>query len=290
MQCPSPLTVEDPRYDHASRRVTVPCGKCGACLSNRRADWSFRLAEEMKTTINTFFITLTYENKYLKITKDGYPTLDKKDLTNFIKRLRKDNSKLWKNRLRYYCVGEYGPKTGRPHYHGIMYNIHLDLAIPGTGIIDHWDMGNCTVSPVTDARIHYVSKFHVNANKNEIVDEETGEIYERVGEFATMSRKPGIGAGYIERAKKWHQENESTYVINNGFKQRVPRYYKEKIWDPVTRQRLSTESIPEADKRYWREYTRLKKLGIENPDSYMLKSHFEEGKKVTKKNDLSGTF
>lgn len=47
------------------------------------------------------------------------PFLSKPDLQNFLKRFRKYINKhtIYNEQLRYYAVGEYGPRTFRPHYH-----------------------------------------------------------------------------------------------------------------------------------------------------------------------------
>lgn len=56
------------------------------------------------------------------------PYLKVKDLQDFIKRLRfyfsttiSQSKDYAKNCLRYYAVGEYGPSTYRPHFHGVLY-------------------------------------------------------------------------------------------------------------------------------------------------------------------------
>ena len=50
-------------------------------------------------------------------------TLRKRDYQLFMKRLRKAFPN---DKIRFYAAGEYGPKTLRPHYHAILFGLHLD--------------------------------------------------------------------------------------------------------------------------------------------------------------------
>lgn len=118
MECQSPKTI----WPHRSIEwcdkneefpVTVPCGKCVACLVNKRGDWIFRLQMEMKfSKRKALFVTLTYDQKHCP------EKLDKRHLQLFLKRLRKHYPA---GQIRYYAVGEYGSKMGRPHYHLILF-------------------------------------------------------------------------------------------------------------------------------------------------------------------------
>lgn len=45
----------------------------------------------------------------------------KKDIQNFIKRLRFHACKLYDAEIRYFICSEYGPQTYRPHYHGLLF-------------------------------------------------------------------------------------------------------------------------------------------------------------------------
>ena len=46
--------------------VQVPCGKCFACQSNRRRDWHMRIKYEMLHCLQSFTVTLTYDNLHLQ--------------------------------------------------------------------------------------------------------------------------------------------------------------------------------------------------------------------------------
>lgn len=94
-----------------------PCGNCLNCVNMNRYHWVKKLELEKKNWDCTYFITLTYSDS-------NYPgQLEVKHLQNFIKYLRKENTK-----IKYFGCGEYGGKTGRAHYHLILFtNKKYDL-------------------------------------------------------------------------------------------------------------------------------------------------------------------
>ena len=141
------MSIPRPNGKGAKDRVTVPCGKCLECLSANRQSWSFRLTKELKTSSSAVFVTLTYEDAKLPLQKndDGMltPTVEKRDIQTFLKRLRK---KFPSSGIRYYLTAEYGPKTHRPHYHAIIFNLPFTEAsnqIKLTDIlIETWQNGH----------------------------------------------------------------------------------------------------------------------------------------------------
>ena len=274
MKCVSPISIKDPRQSRGSIRIPVDCGKCGACRYNRRADWSFRLAEEAKHSINSFFLTLTYDEQHVPISDYESLTLRKRDLQLFHKRIRKLSTQLWDRKFRYYSVGEYGTTTNRPHYHSIIFNLHNGARAE---LASKWGHGHVRIDTVNTARIHYITKYHVNYDKHH--SKELG----REPEFAVMSRNPGIGAQYIDRCKDWNRNQEAYFVMNNGFKQRMPRFFKEKIFSPEEREILSDLAMYEGEKAYWNEVERLEKLGYDNPEIEIERRSYEESLKVEKK-------
>lgn len=99
--------------------IAVPCGKCLLCRDKKKRDWSFRaVCENVYSISQPLFITLTYNNAHLP--RCG---VFKEELQMFMKRLRikLDRAKI-KHNIRYFAVGEYGSRSGRPHYHLIFWN------------------------------------------------------------------------------------------------------------------------------------------------------------------------
>ena len=295
MKCVSPLSIKDPAGTTGAVRFVVDCGRCGSCLHNRRVDWSFRLKEELRAAISAWFVTLTYAPENLPINND-VQTLNKRDVQLFIKRVRKDhqkkNSRLLRSLkmppIRYYAVGEYGTNTDRPHYHLLIFNMHLETA---SRLDAFWPLGQIQMGTVQDAGIHYVTKYHVNyKSKQDIVDELTGEVVPmsdvRQAEFALMSK--GIGRSYMDRIGTWHKDNKAAYVMNNGFKQRMPRYYRKNMRADQLHVMTEEERHAYIDDKYFAEVERLAQFTT-NPDSYLENALYQESLRIWKdaKNGLS---
>lgn len=155
--------------------ITVPCGKCNFCLQSQRADWTFRLNQELINCETAWFITITYDDEHLPTVAGAdefgeyigdIPTLRKEHVQKFMKRLRKAHQ-LPHVPIRYYTVGEYGTKTQRPHYHSIMFNLPFEAIslanVEGkTNLELIWGNGSVRVDPCNGATIHYVTKYHLN--------------------------------------------------------------------------------------------------------------------------------
>lgn len=83
------------------------------CDRNTDEIVTFDLPEYHRGSLNGYYALLMQKAKL-----DGVlPYLYKRDVQLFNKRLRKHLSKYTNEKIRYYIVGEYGPRTFRPHYH-----------------------------------------------------------------------------------------------------------------------------------------------------------------------------
>lgn len=78
--------------------------------------------------MESYFITLTYSEKNIPENM----SLEKSHLQKFFKRLRKQLT----SKVRYFAVGEYGTKKGRPHYHVILFT-NGELAEKGKHSVVH---------------------------------------------------------------------------------------------------------------------------------------------------------
>lgn len=217
MRCQSTRWVEvNARY------LEVPCGKCLACLTNKRNDWAFRLEQEYKASAGACFITLTYHPKFCP----DYG-LDKRHVQLYMKRLRKRFGK----KLRYFCVGEYGTKHQRPHYHIILFNYQEDARIQSE-IRKAWStrkgesFGIVDIRNVNFARIMYCTKY--------VIQRGSPTYKYKSKPFMLCSRSYGLGLNYLTDAMaRWHREGKRNYTQVFGEKRRLPRYYKEKLWYPA---------------------------------------------------------
>lgn len=119
MLCESPVIIKQCSHP-------VSCGHCPGCRNRLIRDWQLRMSHELaEYDYRALFVTLTYKNEEVP---HGY-SLSKRDVQLFIKRLRKYLSTKsvcakygipYKTPIKYFIAGEYGPRTGRPHYHCII--------------------------------------------------------------------------------------------------------------------------------------------------------------------------
>lgn len=248
MACLTPFLA---KQKMSTEKTPVPCGKCPECMKRRASAWSFRLMQEERISSSAHFITLTYDTKYVPITRNGFMSLDKRDLQLFFKRLRKRNS----NQLKYYAVGEYGGRTFRPHYHIILFNVELPTISPS------WELGHVHYGQVEAASVGYTLKY---ISKPKRIPQHRND--DRLPEFGTMSKR--LGASYLsEKMKEWHladMDNRMYCNLLDGKKIAMPRYYKDRIYDEQQRKRVAFFARLDAIKR-------MEKL-ISNPDYYAKKA------------------
>lgn len=223
--------------------IPVPCGKCPACLSRRVSAWSFRLMQEDKRAKSAYFVTLTYDTKFVPLTRSGYMTLNKPDVQKFFKRLRK-SLEGQDIAIKYYLCGEYGGRTNRPHYHAIIFNS------PSQSVIEQaWQLGAIHYGEVSEASVGYTLKYMSKPKKIPMHRND-----DRLMEFSLMSK--GLGLSYLnERTIAYHNadpNNRMCLTIAGGKKIAMPRYYKDKLWPD------QVEILPDGTEYTHTHPTRLK--------------------------------
>lgn len=228
MRCTRPITLKE------KPNLLLRCRKCLSCQIAKRKEWAFRCLKEAEEYKSNSFLTLTYseENK-------PYNGLDRRDLTLFIKRLRK---KLSPRKIKYMACGEYGDNTDRPHYHLILFGYdfpdkeYLKTTKKGEIIYfskeldELWGLGLSSIGSVTYASASYVAGY-VHKKFNSTLEEEikhytcpvTGVI--KTKEFIASSQ--GIGLRYLERYKK--QLINLDFVSNGSTKQGLPEYFNNRL-------------------------------------------------------------
>lgn len=212
--------------------MCVPCGRCPFCTATKRSDWATRLEYEAKLHLSKKFVTLTYANAHLHW-NHGQPQLCKADLQKWFKRVRKAGYK-----LRYYAVGEYGSSTYRPHYHVLLFG-----DVPDDVIRSSWILGQVHIGSVTQASIMYCLGYIVNS-KGAFM------LHHRIPPFSLMSRKPGLGANYLTpEMVKWHKDDRRNFVLVDGAKRHLPRYYKTKIFSKIDLVRIAVYTSNNMFKR-----------------------------------------
>lgn len=205
------------------------------------------------------FVTLTYNDDNLPFAVDEetglcIPTLVKKDLQLFMKRLRK----LTGNGLRFFAVGEYGSTTARPHYHLLLFGYPYKFSI-GKAISDSWKKGFVSVGSITGASINYVTKYVLIGG----VDPEFFDLLDRFDAqrpFMFCSRRPFIGYDYLtDDMIDYHRKTGSLLLTRDGYKQPLPRIYRGKIFNEFTLRKLNEQmrqyAVLKSDKQ-WRDQVR----------------------------------
>ena len=253
----------------------IPCGKCLNCKKKRRSDWSLRLEHEYLYSDSALFITLTYNDASIPRNK-GIPTLNKKDLQDYIKRLRnshvayvsrelgirKSEVKNHSKQIRYYAVGEYGSKTNRPHYHILLFNYDIANLKP---IEAQWKntqtghpLGFVDIGKVSSASINYTTKY---------MFKQWGKKDLRQRPFTNMSRRPMIGTGFLNEYKNYLREFELTTIRDKkGTLRKLPKAYLYKIYTMM-------EDGKEVKDKEW-----IKRLSEESYNKHIdqkLKEHKE---------------
>lgn len=226
MDCLHPIYVRNKNFVRGESMTDmyklVPCGKCVVCRQKNQKDWIFRLQAEQHNCPQCIFVTYTYDDDHVRL-KNGVPTVCKRDMQLYLKRLRK---RFPAGTLRYFLVSEYGSKTHRPHYHAILFNYsNLDLR----DFVDlDWQNGFVDIGTVTDASIAYTLKYCLKGSEVPPGAENT---------FTLSSRRPGIGFCYLEDSATYNTMIANGVVTQiGGYKQRIPRFYRDKMRDDLVKE------------------------------------------------------
>lgn len=195
--------------------LAVPCNHCSLCEETKANAFVHRCRLESQCyDCNPYFFTLTYDNEHLP--EDGVSV---RDVQLFMKRFRIN---LLRHGfffpIRYCIVSEYGPRTHRAHYHGIIWNLQpsvmCDLLHIKKIMQSSWGNGEVRrprfVDPVNDKCFYYTTKYmtkspYAPAEKNEV--------------FMLSSRgKGGIGAHYLDKiAPEFRRCLTPDFKINDKF-------------------------------------------------------------------------
>lgn len=246
----------------------IACGKCQECLINHANNWATRIMCEAKSHEKNCFVTLTYDNEHLPINQN-HMTLRKKDIQDFIKRLRYHIDE----NIAYFLCGEYGPRTFRPHYHMILFGYKPDdlqnigfsktenLMQTSKKIADIWGNGHIAIEDLNYKTACYTARYclkkaGIKPKKRkytgefepvEKIDERNGKIfiqnknlteparfdnYGREFEFILMSKKPAIGLKYWLENKEKIKRNKGILlkIDDKVVLKPLPRYFK-KLWE-----------------------------------------------------------
>lgn len=213
--------------------VEIACGQCIGCRMRRASDWALRVMHEASLHDDNCFVTLTYGRDKLP----PYGSLCHEDYQKFMKKVRKA-----KGSVRFYMAGEYGPENGRPHYHACLFGVGFrddrePAGVSASGEVFYnspeleklWGHGNVSVQDLTPETASYTARYIMKKALGEDAKTayehvtEDGEIVQLRPEYAAMSLKPGIGAGWFQR---YHRDvYQGDFAVMDGVRRQPPRYY-----------------------------------------------------------------
>lgn len=248
MECLKPLSIRNPHWldgsDLRHRWIVVPCGKCPACLINRRNEWALRMRLESKCHINNYFVTLTYDD-FNEPWEDynGFflPQVKKADLQRFFKRLRTNFSRVHRftSGFRYVAVSEYCPTSCRPHYHLILFGYEVGLQQAHYDIQKAWPSGFVQVGPLRDGGASYAAKY---------LFKKQPDMLGLRPNFLLASRRPCIGSSYFTpQLKKFiNNSREKLLPQPGGVKVSLPRVFHSKIFTDEDLFEIGQKNIDES--------------------------------------------
>lgn len=291
--CLYPQFIKNPKYkqnnknngyvhqlpDQRIEYTPAPCGKCMECKRQEANKWRIRLMEEIKTTPNAKFVTLTFSND--SITKlllhnirrtntntgaietirildlRGYERdnqIATKAIRLFNERWRKKNKKA----LRHWLITELGHKgTENIHLHGIIWTTDMKQ------IEETWQYGwiwkgykknGQLQNYVNNKTINYITKY---VTKTDLKHKEYKP---------KILTSPGIGANYLKthNAKRntynGHQTIE-TYKTQTGHEMALPTYYRNKLYTDEEREKLWIHKLDQETR-----YVDKQKIDISKTD------------------------
>lgn len=237
--------------------IEIPCGQCVGCRLEYSRQWANRCMLELQYHDSSYFVTLTYDDAHVPKSYYADPetgeaftslTLVKRDFQLFMKRLRRSFPN---DDIRFFMAGEYGGQTFRPHYHAIIFGLHLDDLKPwrrskqgftyynSEALQRVWSVkdpdgvvrpiGYAVVAEVTWETCAYTARYVMK--KLNGVKAQFYVDHNITPEFTLMSRKPGIAAQYfVDHPDLYDYEYINIPTAKGGRKFRSPRYF-DRLYD-----------------------------------------------------------
>ena len=232
MSCENPIRLKNPRYRKLEDEVywryhfstlydinlpdeyiDVPCGRCLSCRKSKSNSWRIRLLGEYSQYPNSLFITLTFDETNLLRFKDN----PNKAVRLFLDRMRKtfDNKS-----IRHFIIGEYGDRTSRFHYHGILFNVPKKL---DKDVLESlWSYGWVYLGWCTQETIHYILKYLTKIDP----------LTNKQKKIPRLIVSKGIGSSLVDEYKESPMKHNLMPLIvsEKGYKIPLPRYIKSKLY------------------------------------------------------------
>lgn len=266
-----------PNYDFKSEAykhgvTEFDCGCCPECLAKRARQWALRAAMEAKVSPSCM-VTLTYD-QYIRNSKGDIigeqlvlRHVAKRDVQLFVKRLRKH---FGNQKIKYLITAEYGKRTGRPHYHALLFGLDFEDRIfcktskRGNRIYRSatlekiWKHGICTVDAVNvSAKVaRYCTKYCAKDGRSS----DTFMLFSRgIGETELLRNFNGRsywldGKEYPVPRQIWQKIITSRYTnVQFDFTYKYKNKSSCSTWQEFyenVRQRKSFRALRDSDEQY----------------------------------------
>lgn len=264
--CLYPKLVENPKYkankkngwnppaisDIRVKYVPIGCGRCMECMSKKKREWQIRLTEEIETSENGIFITLTFSNESIKKIICENETLQKLEGYELDNEIATRAVRLWLERwrkkygksLRHWLVTELGHNgTENIHLHGIIWT-NTPEAVETTWQYGYiWPNKKTTLKNYVNVKtVNYIIKYINKVDLNH-------KYYKPI-----ILTSPGIGANYTKTARfTRHKYNgtttKETYKTRSGHEVSIPIYYRNKAYTDEEKEKLWLNTL-DKNERY----------------------------------------
>lgn len=200
-------------------REAFGCGQCLSCRINKKRVWTHRIMLESNLHTDNAFVTLTYSDDNLP----EHGSLVPRHVQLWLKALRKSTQPA---RFRFFCVGEYGDRTQRPHYHVALFGFpachrgrtdhrRIDCCPPCNLIRATWKHGGIDVGRLEPESAAYVAGYVTKKLTNKEDPYVAEQLGDRHPEFARMSNRPGIGADFMHEVASTLLEHDLDTVLED---------------------------------------------------------------------------
>lgn len=243
--CVTPWRVyaKDEPFLNGSKSMVIPCGRCPECIKKRQNAWvvRFKLEQQYWRKVfagsQTYFITLTYDDKHLPETRD----MAIKNWQACLKSLYRNLN----HRPRYYCVSENGSVHGRLHFHCLLFGmpvVDMDVFRKKT-LAKAWPYGFNTCTYATGKTLWYVSKY---------VTKDISAFNSTAWKcIESYSKRPALGAMALNHQfKDYFSDNCTTHFVDSGFHYSLPRSLVKRVLTENQRMLLLDKYEREMPKEY----------------------------------------
>lgn len=228
--------------------IKVPCSKCIGCKLERSRQWAVRCQHEASLYQDNCFITLTYDREHLPVDYSVHPRV----MQLFMKKLRKH---IYPRTVRFFVGAEYGDENLRPHYHILLFGYDFEdktfhertpqghetyLSKTLTRLWGNGHHNQQMIGAMTFESAAYTARYSTKkttgpkASGFYLREHPDHHFICRVRpEFGLMSRRPGIGSGWLAKYKD--DTYPSDTVISNGREARPPRFYDQQLTEEELR-------------------------------------------------------